>query len=170
MQVGKQIKSPFNGDHKDFAPRVGVAWDVSGNGKTVIRAGAGIYYEQYSYDSFMAVGNLLGMRTVPTGVNLYTNGNPVPFTAGGNINLGAITLAGGALGDANTPGTVKYNWANNGPNTPIYSRLRLDAEMVPSRSPSGFTPTPCNILGADRNMRSPYVVKWSLDRPTSHHQ
>ena len=162
VQVGKQISSPFNGDHKDFAPRVGVAWDVFGNGRTVLRSGAGIYYEQYSYDSFMAVGNLLGMRTVPTGVNLYTNGNPVPTTAGGTINLGAITLGGGALGDASTPGTVKYNWANNGPNTPIYSASPACGDGTVTL-PSGLTPTPCNILGTDRNLRSPYVVKWSFD-------
>jgi hypothetical protein len=162
VQVGKQISSPFNGDHKDFAPRVGVAWDVFGNGRTVLRSGAGIYYEQYSYDSFMAVGNLLGMRTVPTGVNLYTNGNPVPTTAGGTINLGAITLGGGALGDSSTPGTVRYNWANNGPNTPIYSASPACGDGTVTL-PSGLTPTPCNILGTDRNLRSPYVVKWSFD-------
>ena len=62
---------------------LGIAWDVGGNGKTVIRAGGGIFFEQGSYDSFMAIGNLLGLRTVPTGVNLYTNGNPTPSTAGG---------------------------------------------------------------------------------------
>ena len=61
----------------------------------------------------MALGNLLGLRTIPTGVNLYTNGNPTPFTAGGNINVGQITFTGDALGSATTPGTVKYGWANN---------------------------------------------------------
>jgi hypothetical protein len=30
----------------NFAPRVGLAWDVFGNGKTAVRAGAGVYYEQ----------------------------------------------------------------------------------------------------------------------------
>jgi outer membrane receptor protein involved in Fe transport len=162
VQVGNQISSPFNGDHKDFAPRIGVAWDMFGNGKTVIRAGAGVYYEQYSYDSFMAVGNLLGMRTVPTGVNLYTNGNPVPTTAGGTINLGAITFGGGSLGNASTPGTVKYNWANNSANTALYSATPGCGDGTVTL-PSGFTPQPCNILGADRNMRAPYVTKWSVD-------
>ncbi|HTB16835.1 MAG TPA: hypothetical protein VK708_01915, partial [Bryobacteraceae bacterium] len=71
-------------------------------------------------------------------------------------------LSGGALGNATTPGTVKYNWANNGPNTPIYSASPACGDGTVTL-PSGLTPTPCNILGADRNLKSPYVVKWSFD-------
>jgi hypothetical protein len=162
VQVGKQISSPFNGDHRDFGPRVGVAWDLSGTGKTVLRAGAGVYYEQYSFDSFMAVGNLLGMRTVPTGVNLYTNGNPTPFTAGGTIDLGAITFSGDSLGSSSTPGTIKYNWANNSSNTRLYSASPACGDGTVSLV-GAPTPQPCNILGADRNLRAPYITKWSVD-------
>ncbi len=31
-------------DRNNFAPRLGIAWDVTGDGKTAIRAGGGIYY------------------------------------------------------------------------------------------------------------------------------
>ena len=32
------------GDYNNIAPRAGIAWDVAGNGKTVVRAGGGTFY------------------------------------------------------------------------------------------------------------------------------
>ncbi len=38
------------GDHNDFGPRVGFAWDIFGNGKTSLRGGFGVSYEGTLYN------------------------------------------------------------------------------------------------------------------------
>jgi len=44
---GPDLTRPLFTPPKDnFAPRVGLAWDVSGNGRTSVRAGAGVFQEQ----------------------------------------------------------------------------------------------------------------------------
>ena len=156
VQVGKQIDAPFNGDHNNFAPRLGIAWDVGGNGKTVIRAGGSIMHEQLSFDGFMALGNLLGLRAVPTGAELYVNG--VKQASPGDINLASVTFSGAA---ALAP--LINGWKNNGASTPIYSAATArcgDGVAVAGVLP---TPTPCTTAGVDPNLRSPYVENWTID-------
>jgi len=161
-QVGSsQLGSVMNGDHKDFAPRVGFAWDVFGNGKTVVRGGAGVYYSQASFDSFMSVANLFGLRTIPTGVPLYANGNPTPTTAGGSINVATITYSASSLGSPNTPGSVAYGYNHNSSTVPIYSLSSACGDGTVTL-PTGFTPQPCSILGVDRNLKTPYVATYNL--------
>ena len=42
----------YDTDYNNFAPRASVAWDVGGLGKTVVRAGAGVFYDDFSQDAF----------------------------------------------------------------------------------------------------------------------
>jgi hypothetical protein len=56
-QVGQPgLSGLYNPQYHNFAPRFSVAWDVSGKGKTVVRAGYGIFFDAFSQD--MVMGHL----------------------------------------------------------------------------------------------------------------
>ncbi len=164
LQVGNGIPSPYDGDHNNFAPRLGLAWDIRGDGKTVLRAGGSVEYEQFSFDTFNALGNLVGLRTIPTGATLaYTTTDPVTGLpvqvvkpGSGNISSAATFFAGAGLAGVNN------NWANNS-TTPLFSGASPACGDGTITLTNGNTPQPCNILGVDRHLRSPYVTTWMVD-------
>jgi hypothetical protein len=134
-QVGINIKSPYNGDHNNFAPRIGIAWDPWGAGKTVFRAGAGINYEIPHISLFIGQngvdnGTTPGLNDIPTGAI----GSNIP----GNIVATGVT--------------VSPNWVDT--STPIFPVATTTLDC---------TASPCDIMGVKRNLRTPYVVSWNLN-------
>jgi hypothetical protein len=134
-QVGQGISAPYNGDHTNFAPRMGFAWDPTGAGNTVVRGGGGIIYETLNWESFLAFNNALGISTVPTGA--------LGVGPGGTQGSGSI-----AVGTVNFPGS-SLNW--NGPGT-VFPTGTIDCGT-----------NPCSILAIVRNLKTPYVYDWTLN-------
>jgi hypothetical protein len=162
-----QTNNPYHGDHNNFSPRVGFAWDIFGNGKTVLRAAGGILYEQFSFDVMNGEGNVLGLRTFPTGIPLFNNGSTTPLPVTGNIDTFALTFTGGALTPINTA------WQGFDPTKPVAGQTTLFSAVATPACGDGVnnpnpvvyksTPAPCEIYGVNPNIRTPYVNNWNLD-------
>jgi hypothetical protein len=168
--------TPYKGDHNNFSPRLGLAWDIKGDGKTVLRAGGSLIYEQLSLDVFNGIGNTLGLRAIPTGLPLFEDGQQVAGTPVGNINFFEVQATGAPLGPVQTAwqGFVP-NPSNAGAVTPanaLYTPLTGacgDGSTITSvllgtnRSLIGTAPPQCPIVAVDPNVRTPYVENWLLD-------
>jgi hypothetical protein len=134
LQVGRDISSPYNGDHNNFGPRLGMVWDATGKSTTVVRASAGIIYEIPHISTFIGQNGVnnastAGLNVIPTGA--------VGVTPGG----------GKIVASSNDFSTLNWNTAG-----PVF------ASTTPDCSASR-----CAILGVDRNLRTPYVINWNLN-------
>lgn len=99
----------LNPSLKNFAPRIGLAWDPTGSGKTSIRAGAGIFYDQInaggfvfamlSSPPFFVVGNIRGRGIAQFPNAFFTQ--PQLFSSSPNIE--------GYQYHANQPAVYKYS-------------------------------------------------------------
>jgi len=141
IQAGRNgVSGPYNPDHKDFGPRFGFAWDVTGKGNTVLRGGGGLMYETVNWESFLAFNNAFGLTNVPTGAIIDAAGD----TAGGTITAGNLAIP-----------PILPQWDSG---TPLFGNVgseTINCDPVNSN--------PCPIMSVVRNLTTPYVWNWNLN-------
>jgi len=124
-----------------FAPRFGLAWDVTGKGTTVIRTGFNIIYQNPSINPFITPG--ASLNTIPTGlplVNGTTNFNAQP----GTITLHTVSI---------TPtSTSLLPWAVNTPVLASYTGATASCTNTAT----------CQIGGVVQHLQYPMVLNWNF--------
>jgi len=147
VQVGHQISNLYNPDHTNFGPRLGFAWDIGGNGRTVLRGGGGLIYETVNWQSFIAFNNAFGPGSVPTGA---------PIDAAGDVSVkGGITT-----GNVTIKNFLNFPTTWDAVNGPLYGSSTVNCSPILA---SGAPGSPCPIMTVDRNLTTPYVWTWTLN-------
>jgi hypothetical protein len=121
-------------NHLDFAPRLGLAWDIAGKGKNVIRAGYGMSYDR------LATVYPAGYRNNPPLIGVITAGTQF----GTNFTYG--------LGNPNaTPS--QYN--------PQALGYPIDAAFAAGlNSQNGIIGQRLSVIGVNQHLPQPYTQNW----------
>jgi len=135
-------RSIINQDYGNFAPRVGFAYDLSGNGRSSVHGGYGIFY----FPDYGGISNQLGQQQPFGGAKTY------------NAYAGYCTAFTGLANPGGTPGTA-YNCPYTADATAPYNGQ-------PSPAFTGFTPDdpPATYGGiaVNKNNNHSMIQQWNV--------
>jgi outer membrane receptor protein involved in Fe transport len=146
VRVGQGIDQLYNTDKNNLGPRAGFAWDLTGDGKTALRAGYALTYDTGNFAAVHAPYAIAGART-----GAFTNPNLDVFSVRLDAGFGA------AIDDPEAscvdPNTLEGDWVCIRPGVPVFGT-----------SPTGRPPF--NAFAVDPNLKTPmyHLLHVSLQR------
>ena len=155
QQGGPGLPPMFNGDYTNFNPRMGAAWDIFGNGRTVLRAGIG------TFSAFQGILTQFG-TSVPWAATLCT-GNPCT-TANTVINRTG-TQANNLYSETinYSKGQLNPTWTTTCTNTLVTSTCGGPAvfPVTPGACTTGTGQ--CSMLVPAQNLKDARSAQWNVD-------
>jgi hypothetical protein len=167
---------------RNWGPRLGVSWDVTGKGTTVIRAGGSVVYGGVQLDNIAANGFGAGLDSVPTGfTDVYCNlaidttGQPCTSAANGLVTIaptgknteGLLSLANNCAVGFNTStgagACSQINWAQNAAVFPTGAGAEYCGDGLAKVTVAGVNvqPAPCALFVLPAHMPTSYVTTWT---------
>ncbi len=149
-QDAVNVQQGFPRDKNNYAPRVGVAWDIKGDAKTVIRAAAGLFYDHpllavaFNSDIADAAQQQQGILTPQGGPSPTALLNATQVFQGTVI---VCNFAGAVPGVNCTPGAASTAQYQNG-------RQRFNDQTFP-----GFGPVLPFTLHVSKNFEYAYATQ-----------
>jgi hypothetical protein len=157
----------YKNDPFDFEPRFGLAWDVRGNGNTVVRLGVGLIHETWTLETFEGQFNMQGngstaINAIPTaatiscGIASLVPSISCPSSGGGTNNLGAVGYG---------PSQLCWDPAA----APIGCGAAGQATILPAGTGGpqcgdgvGAAASPCSLMSVNQNLKLPFVITYNL--------
>jgi hypothetical protein len=135
-------RSIINQDYGKFAPRLGFAYDLSGDGRTAVHGGYGIFY----FPDYGGISNQLGQQQPFAGSNTY-------YTS-----AGYCTALTGVANPGGTPGTP-YNCPYSADAVAPYNGQPSPAftNFDPAKLPSTY-----NGIAVNQNNNHSMIEQWNL--------
>ena len=149
-------------DKNNFAPRLGLVWDVNGSGRTVLRANGGLYYDQIFLNIPLNAENAKKfVTTLITNPGYPDPNGPNPNRTGGPVSPTPSTVQFGA--NNSTPYTEQFT---AGIQRQIGRTFSVSADLVaPAASACSGRSTPTIRTWTTRRARGP--IRGSSASPSS---
>jgi len=162
------VSSVYKGDPYDFEPRLGFAWDLKGNGKTVVRAAVGLLHETWTLETFEGQfsfqnNNATAPNADPTGASFSCQSpNLVPSISCPASGGGTITLGSAVFTPSQTCWDPTVNTCPAGQSTMLPTTAGAPVCGDGATFKTTTAPSPCDIFAIDPNLKLPYLVNYNI--------